>query len=103
MGESNTGEEPILMKKSVRLVLDGEVQGVCFRMYARETAQRLGVTGWIRNLQDGAVEAMAEGDEEALSRFVEWCRHGPPYAHVTRITEQYSNASESFSSFDITR
>lgn len=91
------------MKKRVRLVIDGEVQGVCFRIYAMQTAQRLGVTGWIRNLHDGSVEAMAEGEEGILSQFVEWCRHGPPYAHVSRIIEEYSQAGEEFSGFDIKR
>ncbi len=69
----------------VRLVIRGRVQGVNFRYYAGEEARRLGVTGWIRNREDGDVEAIAEGEPTAVERFVGWCRMGPPGARVHAV------------------
>jgi acylphosphatase len=71
-------------------------------MYARREAQRLGLTGVVRNLRDGTVEIVAEGDESALDAFLAWCRRGPSYARVTGVTEQYSDATGEFSGFEIT-
>ncbi len=65
--------------------VDGSVQGVFFRASAAEEAERLGVTGWIRNLPDGRVEAVFEGDEASVDAAVEWCRHGPERAIVTSV------------------
>ncbi|MCX7958238.1 MAG: acylphosphatase, partial [Deltaproteobacteria bacterium] len=53
--------------------------------YAREKALSLGVSGWIRNLRDGSVEGMAEGDRESVKSFIEWCNKGPPSASVDEI------------------
>jgi acylphosphatase len=65
-----------------RFLISGRVQGVGFRWFARETADREGVHGWVRNLPDGRVEALAEGDAEALDRFERSLRHGPRGARV---------------------
>lgn len=67
------------------IVVRGEVQGVGFRWNARAEAQRLGVTGWVRNLRDGNVECEIEGSEAALERMLEWLRHGPRYAVVVGL------------------
>ncbi|HZT67968.1 MAG TPA: acylphosphatase [Acidimicrobiales bacterium] len=69
------------MKVTVR----GTVQGVGFRETCRHQADRQGVAGWVRNLSDGAVEAVFEGAADAVSAMVEWCRHGPPWAEVTDV------------------
>lgn len=69
----------------VRLVIHGTVQGVWYRKHAAEEAIRLGLTGWVRNLPGGGVEAAAEGPPEAVDRFVAWCRQGPPLARVTAV------------------
>jgi acylphosphatase len=61
----------------------GRVQGVWYRGSCAEQALALGVSGWARNLPDRRVEIVAEGDPEAVGKFVEWCRHGPPAARVT--------------------
>lgn len=90
------------MNKRGHFVVKGRVQGVCYRMYACEEARRLGVVGWVRNTADGSVEIVAEGDEDAVAEFFGWCRHGPSYAHVTQIKEEYSNATGEFDSFTIT-
>ncbi len=69
----------------VRLRIRGRVQGVSFRWYASEEAERLRVRGWVRNRVDGVVEALAEGPSDAVSAFVAWCRHGPPAARVESV------------------
>jgi acylphosphatase len=63
----------------------GRVQGVWYRGSCAERALALGVSGWARNLPDGRVEIVAEGDPEAVDKLVEWCRHGPPAARVTAV------------------
>jgi acylphosphatase len=69
----------------VRLRVRGRVQGVFFRAEARARAESLGVSGWIRNADDGTVEAVFEGEEESVSSLVEWCRHGPAGARVDEV------------------
>jgi acylphosphatase len=66
----------------------GQVQGVFFRVSARDEARRLGLTGFARNEPDGSVYIEVEGDEQALERFVAWCRQGPPDAVVERVEVQ---------------
>jgi acylphosphatase len=65
-----------------RVVVRGNVQGVGFRYYANAEAARLGVAGFVRNLDDGSVEVEAEGERDAVASFVEWARSGPPSASV---------------------
>ena len=66
--------------------VEGRVQGVFYRASARAEAERLGLRGFVRNEPDGSVYAEAEGERDALDRFVGWCRRGPPHARVDRIT-----------------
>jgi acylphosphatase len=68
-----------------RVVVYGQVQGVLFRHSTRECAQAHGVSGWVRNRADGAVEAVLEGPVEAVDRVVRFCETGPAYARVDRI------------------
>jgi acylphosphatase len=65
--------------------ISGRVQGVFYRASARAEAERLGLSGFVRNEPDGSVYAEAEGEREALDRFVDWCRRGPPQARVERV------------------
>jgi len=69
----------------VRLYVDGRVQGVWFRQSTWQQADRLGVTGWVRNLPDGRVEAVYEGPRTAVEELLEWTRRGPDRALVTAI------------------
>jgi acylphosphatase len=69
----------------VELKITGRVQGVGFRWATETEANRLGLTGWVRNTDDGAVEVVAEGDDAAIERFVSWCRGGPPGARVDQV------------------
>ena len=71
-----------------RFLASGVVQGVGFRWEAREQALRLGVTGLVRNLFDGRVEAEAQGTPAVVSRFGAWMRHGPRWARVTDVIEE---------------
>ncbi len=72
-------------RSAVHLVVVGRVQGVAFRARAVEEANRLGLSGWVRNRMDGTVEARAEGRPEAVETFVAWCKRGPPAARVEEV------------------
>ena len=67
------------------LVIHGRVQGVFYRGWTVETARALGLCGWVRNRRDGAVEAVVQGDGEAVEQFIALAREGPPAASVERI------------------
>ena len=85
------------------LYISGRVQGVFFRDETRSLAGTLNVTGWVRNLPDGRVEAVLEGEEEKVDRLVQWCRGGPRMAtvdHVEVLEEPYQGG---FDGFAITR
>lgn len=71
--------------KRVRGIVTGRVQGVAYRWSAVSEAHRLGVSGWVRNLDDGRVEFEAEATPEAVDAFVEWCRTGPAGASVVDV------------------
>ncbi|MGE5276337.1 MAG: acylphosphatase [Acidobacteriota bacterium] len=68
-----------------RVTVVGRVQGVGFRFFAERAANELGVTGWVRNLPDGKVESLAEGEEEAVARYLERLREGPRLGRVTEL------------------
>jgi len=68
-----------------RLLISGRVQGVCFRHYTRQAALKKNLTGWVRNLADGRVEAELEGEKEAVDATIAWCRKGPNMAQVDKI------------------
>lgn len=75
-----------MKKKRVRVWIDGRVQGVFFRVYVRDTALEFGLKGWVRNLRDGRVEAVFEGDDQEVQKMLEWCRHrGSPHSRVSRM------------------
>ncbi len=70
---------------ATRLVITGRVQGVGYRQWMCREAGHLGVTGWVRNLRDGRVEAVVDGAPEAVARMIERARSGPPAARVTDV------------------
>jgi acylphosphatase len=72
-------------KARVRVVIEGRVQGVFFRASTRDEARARGLFGWVRNLPDGRVEALFEGDKRVVENMLAWCRQGPPYAYVARV------------------
>jgi acylphosphatase len=73
------------MKTRAHVFVSGRVQGVFFRQKTRQQAESLGVTGFVRNLPDGRVEAVFEGEEKAVKALVEYCHHGPSYAEVAKV------------------
>jgi acylphosphatase len=85
----------------VRVVIRGEVQGVGFRWSAQTEAQRLGLSGWVRNLPTGEVEAEAEGVPQSVAAFVAWCKRGPPSARVETVAVEDSYVLEDRRGFHI--
>ena len=83
------------------LRINGRVQGVGFRYSAMDEARRLGVTGWVRNTHDGAVELVAEGEHDRLQQLVAWCHVGPPGALVTDVEERWVEHRGEFANFSI--
>jgi acylphosphatase len=74
-----------MKKHRVHVWITGRVQGVFFRAYTRDAAQMIGVTGWVRNLPDGRVEAVFEGESDKVERMIEWCREGSPMSRIERV------------------
>ncbi len=83
-----------------RVIVSGDVQGVFFRDTCRTVAQQHGVAGWVRNLPDGTVEAVFEGEEDAVERLVSWAHEGPPAATVDRVLV-YDEPPEGLNGFEI--
>jgi len=86
-----------------RVLISGLVQGVFFRREISYLARQLGVTGWTRNLSDGSVEVVAEGDKEAIDKLIQFCRVGPSGARVRNISVEWEDFKGEFRGFRITR
>jgi acylphosphatase len=87
------------LKARAHVYVSGRVQGVFFRSETQDEARRHDIAGWIRNLPDGRVEAVFEGDKEKVDELVEFCRRGPPGARVTNVEvswENYEGIDKSF-------
>jgi acylphosphatase len=81
------------MTKAVDVRITGMVQGVSFRYYTRQQADRLGVTGWVRNEPDGSVAGHFEGAADAVDALVAWCRRGPAQAEVEAVAVREAGVS----------
>ena len=88
-------------KVRVHIVVSGRVQGVLYRAGARQKARELGITGWTHNLIDGRVELMAEGEQEKVEQFAEWCRQGPPLAKVENVEIEYEDSKGDLEDFEV--
>jgi acylphosphatase len=84
-----------------RVRIAGRVQGVGFRFFAERAAREAGIKGWVRNLPDGSVETLAEGEEPAVTRYLERMREGPRSSRVTDLRVEETSWT-GFESFDIT-
>lgn len=89
--------------KQLSIFIGGRVQGVLFRRGAKEKADRLGLSGFARNLSNGDVEIIAEGEEKALREFLEWCCRGTKLASVEHLSFRWAITSGAFSGFEIVR
>ena len=83
------------------LLIEGRVQGVCYRAWMREKAYKLAVSGWVRNLPTGQVEALVKGEEAVIDELVAMCQNGPPLAAVTRVAKRETDADQVESGFHI--
>jgi acylphosphatase len=89
------------MRVARRFLISGRVQAVGFRFFAEATARREGVTGWVRNLADGRVEAYVEGEAETVTRVERALRHGPPSARVDAVEVETQDPGGRFLDFTV--
>ena len=89
------------MKIRATVIVRGRVQGVAFRHYTVESAERNGVTGWVRNLPDGSVQGCFEGEKEDVHAQVQWCRRGPAQARVDELVLEEGKYTGEFTGFGI--
>ena len=89
------------MNVRAHLYISGRVQGVFFRAYMREEAEKLGLTGWVKNLPDGRVEAIIEGPEEKVKQLIKWAHHGPPAARVEKVEIKWEKPTNEYKTFTI--
>lgn len=97
MPSPDAPEEPAIRR---HVIVSGRVQGVFFRDATRREAERLGVAGWVRNVDDGTVEAVLEGEASAVEAMLEFCRRGPERARVDSL-EVAEQAVEGLRDFEI--
>jgi len=88
------------MKKSVRLYIDGTVQGVFFRNFIKENAERHDVKGFTRNLENGKVEVFIEGDSDKVEKMIELCKKGPRHSQIKKV-EMKSEPFQGFKNFKV--
>ena len=88
-----------MTQNRLHLLVTGIVQGVFFRKFTTRTARELGLSGWVRNLADGRVEVLAEGERGALEQLKEACRRGPQYAKVEDLSSRWENFRGEFEAF----
>ena len=91
------------MKVRAHIFVSGRVQGVFFRVETRHEARKSNVAGWVRNTSGGRVEAIFEGEREAVEKLIDFCRKGPSGARVTKIDVQWEEYSGEFKDFKIRR
>jgi acylphosphatase len=92
------------MQDQVRahVIISGRVQGVFFRMETKRAADRLGLTGWVRNRPDRTVEAVFEGNRERVEDILKWCERGPELALIHHVEVKWSEPTHEFRNFSIT-
>lgn len=81
--------------------VSGQVQGVFFRDSTRRKAEELGLSGWVKNLPDGKVEAVFEGPSDSVRKMVRWCEEGPQQASVENVDTDFENPGEDLQGFEV--
>lgn len=94
-------EELFSERSRVHLQVHGKVQGVFFRHFVKQTADSLGLTGWIRNTAEGTVEITAEGDKNNLRKLIIECKKGPALAKIDKVDYEWEEFSGKFNNFYI--
>lgn len=91
------------MEEKIRahIIVSGRVQGVYFRQETAKQAGKFGVSGWVRNLNDGRVEAVFEGEKDTVERIVNWIKKGPFFAKVSNLKVDWQEYSGEFNNFEI--
>ena len=84
-----------------QVLISGRVQGVFFRAHTRDQAQARGLTGWVRNLPDGRVAAVFEGDREKIDSMLAWCQKGPSYSAVDEVQTDWQPFQGEFQDFTV--
>jgi acylphosphatase len=87
----------------IHVIVSGRVQGVCFRMETKRKADSCGVSGWVRNLPDGSVEAVFEGERPVVEEVIAWCRQGPPASRVGKVIVSEQTVTGDHQGFRIVR
>jgi len=87
--------------KQLHIIISGRVQGIFFRASTRDTARQLGLRGFVRNLGNGDVEVVAQGEDNELQELIEFCRKGPPGADIEGIDIKYEEIKDKFFGFDV--
>jgi acylphosphatase len=87
--------------KQVHVFISGNVQGVGYRQFVKQNARKLGLTGWVRNTEDGGVEAVLQGEEAMITVMIEQCKKGPFLAEVEHCGFEWEEGEETYTEFKI--
>ncbi len=87
--------------KQAHLFISGSVQGVGYRQFVKSNARKLGLTGWVRNAEDGGVEAVLQGDKERIEQMIAFCKQGPFLSEVKQIGFEWEEGEEKPNDFTI--
>lgn len=88
--------------RSIHLIIEGRVQGVYFRQSMKKVADAYGVSGWVRNLPSGEVEALVQGEDHAVEGVIDWCKSGPDRAYVENVSASAREPADDLAGFRIT-
>ena len=87
--------------RRIKVIVTGQVQGVWFRSYTQEKARELGITGWVRNVSDGTVTLVAEGNDKQLIKLTKWLEIGSPNANVDTLKVNWGDSKGKLNSFEV--
>jgi len=91
------------MKKAVKIIINGTIQGVFFRQFIKDSADKLNLRGFARNLENGDVEVIAEGNQDEVEKMIEICKQGPKFANIKNVSVSQINYSGDYKDFKIIR
>lgn len=89
------------MEARIHVLVSGKVQGVFFRANTRHVASQMGLKGYVKNLQDGSVEVVAEGRKNVLDDFIEFCKKGPKGSEIENVDVRWDKPKNEFKAFDV--